>query len=88
MVQPYDLLAGVDLRLNSFIIAAKTEVAFDEKQYNLDLQDHHIIPLFSATTTGKSSDEIRKDKSNLLNNVLNKTYISAKANSLISNGAP
>lgn len=86
--QPYDFLPGVDLRLNPWDIAGETEFTFEGKQHNLSLQDHHIIPLFSATTIGKSSDEIRKDKSNALNSVLNRTYISAKANSLIWNRAP
>ena len=86
--QPYDFLPGIDLRLNPWDIAANRQFTFDGKQYDLSLQDHHIIPLFSATTIGKSSDEIRKDKSNALNSVLNRTYISAKANSLIWNRAP
>lgn len=86
--QPYDFLPGVNLGLNPWDIATNKQFTFDGKQYDLSLQDHHIIPLFSATTIGKSSDEIRKDKSNALNSVLNRTYISTKANSLIWNRAP
>lgn len=86
--QSYDFLPGVDLRLNPWDIATKREFVFDGKQYNLSIQDHHIIPLFSATTIGKSSDELRKDKDNALNSVLNRTYISAKANSLIATRVP
>jgi hypothetical protein len=81
-------LPGVDVRLNPWDIAAKREIVFNEQKYNLNIQDHHIIPLFSATTIGKSSDELRRDKDNVLNSVLNRTYISAKANSLISVRTP
>jgi hypothetical protein len=86
--QPYDFLPGLTLRLNSWDIADNREFAFDGKQYNLSIQDHHIIPLFSATTVGKSSEDIRKNKTHLLNSVLNRTFISAKANALISSRAP
>jgi hypothetical protein len=86
--QPYDFLPGVDVRLNPWDIAAKREIVFNEQKYNLNIQDHHIIPLFSATTIGKSSDELRRDKDNVLNSVLNRTYISAKVNSLISVRTP
>lgn len=86
--QPYDFLPDVELRLNTWDIAARTEFTFGGEQYNLDIQDHHIIPLFGATTIGKSSEEIRKDKSHPLNSVLNRTYISAMANNLIWHRVP
>lgn len=42
-----------------------------------DLQDHHLIPLGTATTVGQSTKEIRKGKdeiSELLNSPLNRVY--------------
>lgn len=46
-------------------------------------QDHHIIPLGSATSLGQSSRELRADKNNVLNSPLNRTYISTEANNRI-----
>ena len=55
---------------------------------NLRLQDHHIIPLGSATRIGESSKSIRKDKKHPLNSPLNRTFISAEANKMISDDSP
>lgn len=51
-----------------------------------DLQDHHLIPLGTATTVGQSSKAIRhgKDKiSELLNSPLNRVYQSSATNQAI-----
>lgn len=51
-----------------------------------DLQDHHMIPLGTATSVGQSSKVIRKGKdplSSLLNSPLNRIYQSAETNALI-----
>lgn len=47
------------------------------------LQDHHIIPLGSVTNLGISAQQLRRDKSNILNSPLNRTYISIEANNKI-----
>ena len=58
------------------------------EKIDLKLQDHHIIPLGSATRIGESSKSIRKEKTHPLNSPLNRTYISATANGMISDDAP
>tara|TARA_B100000683_G_scaffold245525_1_gene256525 strand:+ start:6481 stop:8973 length:2493 start_codon:yes stop_codon:yes gene_type:complete len=47
-------------------------------------QDHHIIPLGSATSIGESSKTIRADKDHILNSVLNRTLIGKIPNNIIS----
>jgi hypothetical protein len=50
------------------------------------LEDHHLIPLFSATTVGQSSREIRKGKdprARLLNSPINRCLILADTNRAI-----
>ncbi len=47
------------------------------------LQDHHLIPLATATTIGQSSSEIRKGKTEiaeLLNSPLNRAYVLKSTN--------
>lgn len=86
--QPYDFLPEFELRLNAWDIAKDLEFVFDGKNYNLSVQDHHIIPLGTATSLGQSSDELRSNKEHPLNSVLNRTLISSKANDLIRSKAP
>jgi len=50
-------------------------------------QDHHIIPLGSATSISESSKKIRADKSHILNSVLNRTLIGKIPNNIISDYA-
>lgn len=52
-----------------------------------EVQDHHLIPLGSATSVGQSSSEIRRGNSELarlLNSPLNRAYILADSNRQIS----
>ncbi|AFZ29914.1 protein of unknown function DUF262 [Gloeocapsa sp. PCC 7428] len=55
---------------------------------NEKIEEHHIIPLGSATSIGESTTTIRKDPRHLLNSPLNLTYISKDANREISDLAP
>lgn len=51
-----------------------------------ELQDHHLIPLGTATTVGQSTKAIRKGKDNvaeLLNSPLNRVYQSSATNQAI-----
>lgn len=51
-----------------------------------DLQDHHLIPLGTATTVGQSTRSIRQGKTgiaNLLNSPLNRVYQSSATNQSI-----
>jgi hypothetical protein len=82
--QPLDFLPGEPIRLNTWDIASRKECQYKEETFNLSIEDHHIIPLGSATSIGQSSKLIRGDKSHILNSPLNRTYISTKANGLIS----
>ena len=55
-----------------------------------DLQDHHLIPLASATSIGQSSKLIRKGElpiSNLLNSPINRAYQLATTNQAIGQRA-
>jgi hypothetical protein len=53
--------------------------------YNkLELEAHHIIPLNSAASINESTNELRKNKDNILNSPVNFTLITASANRKIS----
>ncbi|WPF88640.1 DUF262 domain-containing protein [Cyanobacterium aponinum AL20118] len=52
------------------------------------VEEHHIIPLGSATSIGESTKTIRNDKNHILNSPLNLSYISKEANREISNFNP
>lgn len=59
------------------------------KVWKQDIQDHHLIPLGSATTVGQSSREIRqesgsRDLARVLNSPLNRAYVLADSNLKIS----
>lgn len=70
--------------------AQKIETNGSRSKYriNLKLQDHHIVPLGSATRIGESSKAIRKLKGHPINSPLNRTYISAEANRMIQDDDP
>jgi hypothetical protein len=72
LVQLTLALGGQDILLNRRLNADTDE-----------LQDHHLIPLGTATSVGQSSRDIRKGKdklSELLNSPLNRAYQSASTN--------
>lgn len=58
------------------------------EEVQLKLQDHHIFPLGDCSKLCESSSKLRKDKSCVLNSPLNRTYISDKANNIISDKSP
>jgi hypothetical protein len=62
--------------------------AWEIAQENKNIEEHHIIPLSSATSIGESTKNIRSDKNNLLNSPLNLTYLSKEANRAISDLSP
>lgn len=70
--KPYDLKPGEEYSLNNSCS-------------NLELEEHHLIPLGNDTKLGESSKKIRSNKNHILNSVLNKTLISKDANRAISN---
>ncbi len=86
--QPLDFLPGVNLRLNPWDIASQKICSLNGADFELGIHDHHIIPLGSATSLGQSAQELRKQKEHILNSPLNRTYISKKANDLISSRSP
>ena len=86
--QPKDFLPLHEVRLNTWDIANKKYFEYKGKPQPLEIQDHHIYPLGSATTIGESSRTIRSDKKHILNSPLNRTYISSLANKLIRDKSP
>jgi hypothetical protein len=78
--QPYDFLekSGKFERLTSWVTSSGESV----------LEDHHICPLYNASTIGISSQDIRSDKKHILNSILNRTYISKDSNRLLGSMAP
>ena len=80
---PIDFLEG-PYQLTAWGAAQKEEVSIsNRKTIKLNLQDHHIIPLDSAKSIKESETELRKDKGNLLNSPLNRTFITETANKAI-----
>lgn len=83
--QPRDFVDD-KIYLNPWEIAEEKEYKsiIKNKVVKLSVQDHHICPLSGATKLGQSSKEIRNNSECVLNSPLNRTYISANANSIIS----
>ena len=87
--QPHDFIKGVpEIRLTSWDIACKKTVEINGKNYELSVQDHHIFPLSATTTLFESSKSLRSNPKHPLNSPLNRTYISAASNSIISDETP
>jgi hypothetical protein len=75
---PRDFLTDSEEKLKSWEIASSGR----------KLEDHHLIPLGSATRIGQSSSELRRDRDYILNSPLNHTYISQEANRKIRDLSP
>ena len=88
--QPKDFLSvgEEEMRLNPWDISSGKTINRNGESISLDIHDHHIIPLGSATTIDESSKKIRADKRNILNSPLNRTYISSIANLRIRDKSP
>jgi len=71
--KPVDFLPDRDINLTAYKCA----------KGDFKLEEHHIIPLASATKIGESTKKIRRQKKHILNSPLNLTYISDLANSRI-----
>lgn len=72
---PFDLLVKEEKNLYSEVIENR----------DFKLEDHHIVPLGGDKKIGEFSSKYRKNKSHILNSVLNRTLISEEANRDISN---
>ena len=60
--------------------------AFKIGKGEYDLEEHHIIPLSHGKVKySDSTKELRKNKSHILNSILNKAYIRMESNRYISN---
>lgn len=83
--QPRDFVDD-KIYLNPWEIAEEKEYKsiIKNKVVKLSVQDHHICPLSGATKMGQSTKELRNNPDCILNSPLNRTYISANANSIIS----
>ncbi|MGW9263167.1 GmrSD restriction endonuclease domain-containing protein [Gordonia terrae] len=79
----------VGLYLLQFVTARGGRDLLSNERLNVQLdalQDHHLIPLATATSIGQSSTEIRKGKTKLaeiLNSPLNRAYVLKSTNQTI-----
>ncbi len=87
---PSSVGSDVDEYLLQFVVSAGARDLIDDRKISVvgdELNDHHLIPLATATSIGQSSREIRKSKGNetasLLNSPLNRAYILQKTNAII-----
>lgn len=74
----------LSLRPNDFSKKEYRLLAWKVAEDGVALNDHHIIPLGSQSTLEKSAKELRKQKNSVLNSPLNRTLITKKSNSNIS----
>ncbi len=81
--QPRDFI--YDLNMNAWDINRNFEIIDGNRKVNLKmaLNDHHIIPLATATNMTETSDKLRADKNHILNSPLNRTYILEVSNNNI-----
>lgn len=88
--QPKDFLQqdNEDFRLNAWDISNNRLIKKGEDTIQLELHDHHIIPLGDVTNIEESTKKIRQDKRHMLNSPLNRTYISSVANIRIRDKSP
>lgn len=70
-LEPCDLLPGK---------CTKRLRAYEITENNIELEEHHLIPLGTEIKYGDLSSKIRNDKNHILNSVLNKALISKEAN--------
>ena len=69
---------------NDFKLETSKLIPWELAKNGISIQDHHIIPLGSVTSIGESTKLLRKNKLNILNSPLNRTFISQMANQQIS----
>lgn len=82
--KPNDFLANDTTILSAYKHASDDQKIANTNLKKYKLQIHHIVPLGIVTRIGQSTDEVRKDKTHILNSPLNLTYISEYSNHLIS----
>jgi len=82
--EPYDFLPDKQEKLSAYLSACNDEKNKDKNCRKYKLEIHHIIPLGVVTKIGQRTEEIRNDKTHILNSPLNLTYISECANAAIS----
>lgn len=83
--KPLDFIPDDDKILTAYKAASNFEKDEDKNCKKYKLEAHHIIPLGIATKIGENSEQVRDDKTHVLNSPLNYTYISECANRAISN---
>lgn len=83
---PPDFQKNILFSLTAWDAAKKRTISQKNVDCKIELQDHHLIPLCQDKTLsyGESETKLRNDKSNILNSPLNRTYITASANNMIS----
>jgi len=82
--EPLDFLVEENNQLSAVKAACDDTKCENGNLKKYKLQIHHIIPLGALTKIGENSNEIRNNKTHILNSPLNLTYISECANGRIS----
>jgi len=82
--EPLDFLVEENNQLSAVKAACDDTKCENTNLKKYKLQIHHIIPLGALTKIGENSNELRNDKTHILNSPLNLTYISECANGQIS----
>ena len=82
--QPQDLSPTETIILTAYDASCNDEKVLGKNCKKYKLQIHHIIPLGTVTKIGEVTEDVRKDKTHILNSPLNLTYISECANVAIS----
>jgi hypothetical protein len=76
--QPRDFI--FDYRISPWELEKGKKVTIDGKEVSLEIHDHHIMPLATASYVGESTAELRGKRDFILNSPLNRTYILAASN--------
>lgn len=89
LFDPQNTPIAIEKNILNYILAKKpldlceTKIVLDPlkiAEEEIDVEIHHLIPLGSANKIKESTSAMRKNKSHILNSVLNKTYISKESN--------
>lgn len=83
---PPDFQKDILVPLTAWDAAKKRTISQKNVECKIELQDHHLIPLCQdkSLSYGEADTKLRNDKDNILNSPLNRTYITASANNMIS----
>ena len=83
---PPDFQKDILVKISAWEGAVKASKIVDNKEFEIELHDHHLIPICQnqELTYRESEAKLRGNKGYILNSPLNRTYITADANRRIS----